>query len=244
MQIVNPGLRIFYSGFCDWFVGERMSDASMPRINEFAPDFEAKTTQGVLKLTDFTSKGKWVVLFSHPADFTPVCTSEFVEFSKRHKDFVKRKVQLIGSSVDSVYSHIAWIRNIEQNFGVKVQFPIIADIDQKVAQAYGMVHEAASDTTAVRAVFIIDPLNFVRAILYYPMSVGRSIEEIVRIVDALQTSDANACSTPANWQPGDQVIVDAPATQAGAERRVAADGELETTDWYISKKSLAKPRRR
>lgn len=216
-----------------------MSDAKMPRINEVAPDFEARTTQGMLKLTDFTSKGKWVVLFSHPADFTPVCTTEFVEFSKRHDDFVKRNVQLIGNSVDSVYSHIAWIRNIEQNFGVKVQFPVIADLDQKVAQAYGMVHETVSDTAAVRAVFVIDPKNAVRAIIYYPMSLGRSIDEIVRIVDALQIADANACSTPANWQPGDKVIVPAPATQADAEKRAAAGGEFEVSDWYISKKKLA-----
>jgi peroxiredoxin 2/4 len=217
-----------------------MSDTKIPRINEVAPDFEAKTTQGMLKLTDFTSKGKWVVLFSHPADFTPVCTTEFVEFSKRHDDFVKRNVQLIGNSVDSVYSHIAWIRNIEQNFGVKVQFPVIADLDQKVAQAYGMVHETVSDTATVRAVFVIDPKNAVRAIIYYPMSLGRSVDEIMRIVDALQTADANACSTPANWQPGDKVIVPAPATQADAEKRVAAGGEFEVSDWYISKKKLAK----
>ena len=216
-----------------------MSDTKMPRINEVAPDFEANTTQGMLKLTDFTSRGKWVVLFSHPADFTPVCTTEFVEFSKRHDDFVKRNVQLIGNSVDSVYSHIAWIRNIEQNFGVKVQFPVIADLDQKVAQAYGMVHETVSDTATVRAVFVIDPKNAVRAIIYYPMSLGRSVDEIVRIVDALQTADANACSTPANWQPGDKVIVPAPATQADAEKRVAAGGEFEVSDWYISKKQLA-----
>jgi len=216
-----------------------MSDTKMPRINEVAPDFEANTTQGMLKLSDFTSKGKWVVLFSHPADFTPVCTTEFVEFSKRHDDFVKRNVQLIGNSVDSVYSHIAWIRNIEQNFGVKVQFPVIADLDQKVAQAYGMVHETVSDTATVRAVFVIDPKNAVRAIIYYPMSLGRSVDEIVRIVDALQTADANACSTPANWQPGDKVIVPAPATQADAEKRVVAGGEFEVSDWYISKKQLA-----
>src|SRR5208283_2596910 len=156
--------------FCEQIPGGTMSDGTMPRINDVAPDFEAKSTQGLLKLTDFTSKGKWVVLFSHPADFTPVCTTEFVEFSKRHDDFVKRNVQLIGNSVDSVYSHIAWIRNIEQNFGVKVPFPVIADLDQKVAQAYGMVHETVSDTATVRAVFVIDPKNAVRAIIYYPMS--------------------------------------------------------------------------
>ena len=151
-----------------------MSEGKMPRINEVAPDFEAKTTHGMLKLSDITAKGKWVVLFSHPADFTPVCTTEFIEFSKRHDEFAKRNTQLLGNSIDSVYSHIAWVRNIEQNFNVKVPFPVIADLDQKVARAFGMVHEAVSDTATVRAVFVIDPKNIIRAIIYYPMSLGRA----------------------------------------------------------------------
>jgi len=216
-----------------------MSEGRMPRINEPAPEFEAKTTHGMVKLSDYTSKGKWVVLFSHPADFTPVCTTEFVEFSRRNDDFVKRNVQLIGNSIDSIYSHIAWVRNIEQTAQVKVPFPVIADLDQKVARAYGMVHEAVSDTAAVRAVFVIDPKGMIRTILYYPMSLGRNVDEIVRIVDALQTADANACSTPANWRPGDSVVVPAPATQADAEKRMA-QSELEISDWYLSKKKLAK----
>jgi peroxiredoxin (alkyl hydroperoxide reductase subunit C) len=215
-----------------------MSEGRMPRINEVAPDFEAKTTHGMLKLSDITSKGKWVVLFSHPADFTPVCTTEFIEFSKRHDEFAKRNTQLLGNSIDSVYSHIAWVRNIEQNFNVKVPFPVIADLDQKVARAFGMVHEAVSDTATVRAVFVIDPKNVIRAMIYYPMSLGRSVDEIVRIVDALQTADANACATPANWQPGDAVIVPAPATQADAEKRVAMK-EYDVSDWYLSKRKLA-----
>lgn len=215
-----------------------MSEVRMPRINDVAPDFEAKTTHGMIKLSDLTAAGKWVVLFSHPADFTPVCTTEFVEFSKRHDEFTRRNAQLLGNSVDSVYSHIAWVRNIEQNFGVKVPFPVIADLDQKVARAFGMVHEAVSDTATVRAVFVIDPKNIIRAIIYYPMSLGRNVDEIVRIVDALQTADANACSTPANWKPGESVIVPAPATQADAEKRVAAK-EFEVSDWYLSRKKLA-----
>jgi len=215
-----------------------MSEPKMPRINDVAPDFEAKTTHGMMKLSDITSGGKWVVLFSHPADFTPVCTTEFVEFSKRHDEFARRNVQLLGNSIDSVYSHIAWVRNIEQNFQVKVPFPVIADLDQRVARAYGMVHEAVSDTATVRAVFVIDSRNVIRAIIYYPMSLGRNVDEIVRIVDALQTADANACSTPANWQPGDAVIVPAPVTQADAEKRVAAMADFEFCDWYISKKKL------
>jgi len=216
-----------------------MSEVKMPRINDVAPDFEAKTTHGMMKLSDITASGKWVVLFSHPADFTPVCTTEFVEFSKRHGEFARRNAQLLGNSVDSVYSHIAWVRNIEQNFGVKVPFPVIADLDQKVARAYGMVHEAVSDTATVRAVFVIDPKNIIRAMIYYPMSLGRNVDEIVRIVDALQTADSNACSTPANWRPGDSVIVPAPATQADAEKRVAAKAEFEVSDWYLSRKKLA-----
>ncbi len=215
-----------------------MSEGKMPRINEVAPDFEAKTTHGMLKLSDITSKGKWVVLFSHPADFTPVCTTEFIEFSKHNDEFAKRNTQLLGNSIDSVYSHIAWVRNIEQNFNVKVPFPVIADLDQKVARAFGMVHEAVSDTATVRAVFVIDPKNIIRAMIYYPMSLGRSVDEIVRIVDALQTADANACATPANWQPGDAVIVPAPATQADAEKRVGMK-EYDVSDWYLSKRKLS-----
>jgi peroxiredoxin (alkyl hydroperoxide reductase subunit C) len=210
----------------------------MPRINEPAPDFEAKSTHGIIHLSDYTGKGKWVMLFSHPADFTPVCTTEFIEFSRRHPEFEKRNVQLIGSSIDSVYSHIAWIRNIGDKVGVRVPFPVIADLDQKVARAYGMVHEAVSDTSAVRAVFAIDPRGMIRAILYYPMSLGRSVDELVRIFDALQTADSNACATPANWKPGEKVIVPAPPTQADAEARVKTPG-LDITDWYLSKRELA-----
>ncbi len=216
-----------------------VTETRLPRINEPAPDFEAKSTHGVIRLSNFTSKGKWVLLFSHPADFTPVCTTEFVEFSKRNPEFEKRNVQLIGNSIDSVYSHIAWVLNIEKNFGVKVPFPVIADLDQKVARAYGMVHEAVSDTAAVRAVFFIDPKGVIRSLLYYPLSLGRNVDELLRVVDALQTADANAVSTPANWRPGDPVIVPAPVTQADAEKRAAGAAGLEVTDWYISKKKLA-----
>src|SRR5437879_7150836 len=137
----------------------------IPRINEPAPEFNAKSTHGMIQLSDYTGKGKWVLLFSHPADFTPVCTTEFIEFARRNDDFEKRNIQPIGVSIDSVYSHIAWVRNIEKNFGVAVKFPVIADLDQKVARAYGMVHEAVADTAAVRALFFIDPKGNVRALL-------------------------------------------------------------------------------
>ena len=210
--------------------------ASLPRINEPAPDFEAKSTQGMLKLSDF--KGGWVVLFSHPADFTPVCSTEFIEFARRAEEFKKRGVQLVGLSVDSVPAHIAWIRNIESHFDVKIDFPVIADLDTKVAQKYGLIHPAASDTATVRAVFVIDDKGIIRALIYYPMSLGRNIDEILRAVDGLQTADANACATPANWKPGEQVIVPPPQTIADAEKRLVSD--YDVTDWYFAKRTLDK----
>ena len=209
---------------------------SMPRINEPAPDFEAKSTHGMLKLSDF--KGRWVVLFSHPADFTPVCSTEFIEFAKRAEEFEKRDVQLIGLSVDSIPAHIAWIRNIEEHFDVKIGFPVIADLDTKVAQQFGLIHPAASETATVRAVFVIDPKGIIRALIYYPMSLGRNIDEILRAIDGLQTADTNACSTPANWQPGDQVIVPPPQTTADAEKR-SLQSEYDVTDWYFAKRTLS-----
>lgn len=207
---------------------------SLPRLNEPAPDFKAVSTQGEITLSQY--KGKWVVLFSHPADFTPVCTTEFVEFAKNTEWFDSHNVQLIGLSIDSVYAHIAWIRNIEQNFGVSIKFPVIADLDMKVAVAYGMVHPGAASTATVRCVFIIDDKGVVRAMVYYPLSNGRNIEEIKRIVEALQTHEANKVATPANWVPGEKVIIPPPVTQAGAEERVAAG--FESKDWYFAKKSL------
>ena len=212
--------------------------ARLPRINDPAPLFEAKSTHGQIKLSDYLQKGKWVVLFSHPADFTPVCTTEFIEFARNWDEFDRRNVQLIGVSIDSVYSHIAWIRDIEATGKVKVKFPVVADLDQKVAQAFGMVHEAVSDTAAVRAVFFIDPKGTIRALLYYPLSLGRSIEEIIRVVDAVQTADANACSTPANWKPGDSVVAPPPLTQQDAEKRIASPDGLEVQQWYLAKRNL------
>ena len=212
----------------------------IPRINEPAPEINAKSTHGQINLTDYTSKGKWVMLFSHPADFTPVCTTEFVEFGRRHADFERLNVQPIGVAVDSIYAHIAWVRNIEENFKVKIRFPLIADLDQKVAQTFGMVHEAVSDTATVRAVFFIDPKNTIRALLYYPLNLGRSVDELLRVFEALQTADQNAVALPANWKPGDAVIVPAPITQADAEKRAASNGSgVEVTDWYFTKKKLA-----
>ena len=208
---------------------------SMPRIGETAPQFEALSTHGPIKLSDY--RGTWVVLFSHPADFTPVCTTEFMGFAETAPEFDKRGVALIGNSVDSVYSHLGWTRSIEEKTGVRVPFPIIADLDMKVAHAYGMIHPAMGNTSAVRAVFVIDPRQVVRAIIYYPMSAGRMISEILRLVDSLQLTDAASVSTPANWTPGDPVIVPAPATQDQLDARMKETG-IERTDWYLSTKKL------
>jgi peroxiredoxin (alkyl hydroperoxide reductase subunit C) len=210
------------------------SVSSFPRLNEPAPEFEAITTHGPIKLSDY--KGKWVILFSHPADFTPVCTTEFVAFAQIYPELVKRNVALIGLSIDSLFSHIAWVRNIEEKLGVKIPFPIIADIDMQVASKYGMVHPGASTTQAVRAVFVIDDKGMLRAMIYYPMSNGRNMDEILRLVDALQTSDKYNVATPANWRPGDKVVVPPPRTQEAAEARVKEG--YECVDWYLCKKSL------
>jgi peroxiredoxin (alkyl hydroperoxide reductase subunit C) len=206
----------------------------MPRINEAAPAFEARTTHGIKKLSDY--KGKWLVLFSHPADFTPVCTTEFMAFAKHYPAFQKLNCDLLGLSIDSYYSHVAWVRNIKEKFGVEIPFPIIEDLSMKVANAYGMIHPGAADTSAVRATFIIDPKGIMRAMVYYPMTNGRSIPEFLRLVTALQTSDANKIATPEGWQPGDKVIVPPPQDAAGAEARMGEG--YECTDWYFCTKSL------
>jgi peroxiredoxin (alkyl hydroperoxide reductase subunit C) len=209
---------------------------SLPRLNEPAPDFSANSTRGPIKLGDY--KGKWVVLFSHPADFTPVCTTELSEFARRAPDFERLDTQLIGLSIDSVFSHLAWTRNIEEKFDVKIPYPVIADLDMKVASAYGMIHPGASSTATVRAVFVIDDKAVVRAMIYYPMTNGRNIDEILRLVEALQTSDKNGVATPCNWKPGEQVIVPAPQTAEAAEKRMSEN--YDVTDWYFSKKDLPK----
>jgi peroxiredoxin (alkyl hydroperoxide reductase subunit C) len=213
---------------------EEQATPSMPRLNEPAPAFDAPTTHGRKTLADY--RGKWLVLFSHPADFTPVCTTEFIAFAKRHADFQALGCELLGLSIDSNFSHIAWERNIKEKFGVEISFPIIADLSMQVAKAYGMIQPGASDTSAVRATFVIDPEGVLRAMVYYPMSNGRSIDEFVRLVKALQTSDANGVATPEGWQPGDKVIVPPPATAEEAEARI--DAGYECSDWYFCKKEL------
>lgn len=211
---------------------------SLPRIelNGPAPDFESPSTHGPIRLSTYAS-GKWVILFSHPADFTPVCTTEFVEFAKLHDELEKRNVALLANSIDSVYSHIAWTRSIKQHFNVEIRFPILADLDQKVSRLYNMVHTPSAATATVRCVFFIDPKRNVRAMIYYPLNVGRNFAEIVRVIDALQTVDQHGVACPANWRPGEEVIVPPPATTADAEKRIHMK-EYIVTDWYFSKKKI------
>ncbi|MEG3056016.1 MAG: peroxiredoxin [Methanoculleus sp.] len=206
----------------------------MPVIGEAAPEFDAVTTHGRKKLSDY--KGKWVILFSHPADFTPVCTTEFIAFVEIADELAKLNTQLIGLSIDSVHSHLAWVRNVKEKMGVDIHFPIIADLDMKVARRYGMIHPGQSDTSTIRTVFFIDDKGIMRAMLYYPMSNGRSMPEILRLTKALQTSDKHKIATPANWEPGDKVIVPAPTTPEGIEERMKEGYECK--DWYLCFKDL------
>ncbi|MGC8816233.1 MAG: peroxiredoxin [Candidatus Hadarchaeum sp.] len=215
---------------------ESLEVKTLPRLGEKAPEFEAVTTQGKLKLSDF--RGSWLIMFSHPADFTPVCTTEFIAFAKIYPELQKRNVQLLGLSVDSVTSHIAWIRNIEEKFGVKIPFPVIADLDKKVSQLYGMIMPGESKTETTRCVFVIDPNGIVRAMIYYPLTTGRNTDEILRLIDALQTTDEYHVATPANWRPGEDVIVPPPATQEAAEERLKQGYDCK--DWYFCKKKLAR----
>lgn len=205
----------------------------LPRLNELAPAFKAPTTHGEKSLEDY--RGKWLILFSHPADFTPVCTTEFIAFANRAKDFHALNCELLGLSIDSHYAHIAWMRNIKEKFGVDIPFPIIADLSMAVAHAYGMIQPGASDTAAVRATFVIDPDGILRAMVYYPMTNGRSVDEFYRLVQALQMSDEQKVATPEAWKPGEAIIVPPPATLEAANAR---EGEgYDYTDWYFSRKS-------
>lgn len=208
---------------------------SLPRIGDPAPQFEAVTTHGPIKLEDY--KGSWLVLFSHPADFTPVCTTEFIAFQQVYPKLKELNTELLGLSVDSLTAHIAWIRNIEEKSGVKIEFPVIADLSREVAIKYGMIHPNESSTETNRAVFVIDDKQKIRAIIYYPLTTGRNMDEIVRLVEALQTTDKHQVSTPANWRKGDKVVVPPPQTAQAAEERVK-DSSLEVVDWYLSKKQL------
>lgn len=207
----------------------------MPRIGDLAPDFEAVTTTGKLKFSDY-NKDSWVILFSHPADFTPVCTTEMSGFALDQKFFDDNNTKLMGLSIDSIHSHIAWVNNVHENTGVLFEFPIIADIDMSVSKLYGMLQPGESETAAVRAVFFIDPSGKIRTIMYYPLNVGRNMDEIKRVLLALQTSDKHKVALPLNWTPGEKVIVGAPKTVTELQERKASD--LEMVDFYLAKKSI------
>ncbi|HEX7513521.1 MAG TPA: peroxiredoxin [Candidatus Methylomirabilis sp.] len=209
---------------------------SLPRLGQPAPAFQAETTHGTIRLADFA--GSWLILFSHPADFTPVCTTELVAFAQIASELRKRNVELLGLSIDSTYSHIAWVRAIEQHFKTTIPFPIIADLNKEIATLYGMIMPGESKTETSRCVFVIDPSGILRAMIYYPLTTGRNTDEILRLIDALQTTDKHGVSTPANWRSGDKVILPPPKTIEGAAERLKAG--YECTDWFFCKKELPK----
>lgn len=203
----------------------------LPRLNEPAPYFAAETTHGPRSLEDYA--GRWLLLFSHPADFTPVCTSEFVALARASERFRALDCELLGLSVDSTYAHIAWVRAIRERFGVEIDFPVIEDVSLRVAAAYGMVHPGESDTAAVRAVFVIDPDGMLRALSYYPMTTGRSVAELLRLVAALQLSARTGLATPEGWQPGDAAVERPPRTVAEAAARPI--DRADSPDWYFTR---------
>jgi len=207
----------------------------MPRIGDTAPNFHAVTTQGEIDFHQWKGDS-WTLLFSHPADFTPVCTTELTEFARRADEFSQRKTKLIGLSIDSVHAHLAWRQNIKEKLDVEIPYPLIADLDTRVAQLYGMLHPGESATVTVRALFFVDPRNTIRALIYYPLNTGRSVDEVVRMLDALQTADGKGVACPVNWKPGEKVIVPPPKTEKEVAERLASDHEK--VDFYLMKKSL------
>jgi peroxiredoxin (alkyl hydroperoxide reductase subunit C) len=209
---------------------------TLPRIGDRAPDFTAQTTHGEIKFADWR-EGKWTLLFSHPADFTPVCSTELAELGKRAREFDQRGVKLVGISVDSIHSHLAWVQNLKTILDVRLPFPMIADSNRAVSELYGMIHPGESATVTVRALFFIDPKQTIRAIIYYPLNIGRNVDEIVRVVDALQTADGKGVACPVNWKPGDKVIIPPPKTEKDVDDRLALQN-VERLDFYLTKKSL------
>jgi peroxiredoxin 2/4 len=217
----------------------------MPKIGDKAPEFRAITTQGEI---DFPKqyKGNWVIFFSHPADFTPVCTSEFMTFANMESKFEEVNCKLVGLSVDGLYSHIAWLRTIKEKIeykgmkDVEVKFPLIEDITMEVSKKYGMIQPGESNTKAVRAVFVIDPEGIIRTIIYYPLSLGRNFDELYRVVVALQTADAFSIATPADWQPGDDVIVPPAGSCGVAKDRMDGEENMKCHDWFFCTKGISK----
>lgn len=218
---------------------------AIPRIGEKAPSFKAVTTQGDIEFPEQYA-GSWVILFSHPADFTPVCSSEFMTFASLEQKFADVNCKLVGLSVDGLYSHIAWLRTLKEKIeykgmkDVEVKFPLIEDITMEVAKLYGMIQPGESNTKAVRAVFVIDPKGIVRVVLYYPLSLGRNFDELYRIVVGLQTADAFGVALPADWQPGDDVIVPTAGSCGTAKERMESKGEMKCYDWFFCTKKLDK----
>ena len=208
----------------------------MPRIGDQAPDFEAVTTKGKIKMSEF-AEGKWTLMFSHPADFTPVCTTEMSGFAERKSEFTAMNTELLGLSIDSIHSHLAWVNNVREKTGVYFDFPIIADIDMKVSKLYGMLQPNESTTAAVRAVFFIDPTKTIRLIMYYPLNVGRNMDEILRALEALQVSDEHKVAMPLNWKKGDKVIIPPPKNLTEMQERID-DTSCEKVDFYLCKKEL------
>ena len=214
-----------------------MEDSNgIPRIGDQAPDFTAITTHGELTLSEWQGD-HWVIMFSHPADFTPVCSTELTEFARRAGEFEEKNTKLIGLSIDSIHSHLAWRENLKEILGVEIQYPMIADLDMKVASKYGMIHPGAAATATVRAVFIIDPKQTVRALVYYPMNVGRNVDEVMRLLQGLQLTDEAGVACPVNWTPGDKVIVPPPKTEAEVAER-ASHSEYERLDFYLNKREI------
>ncbi len=218
----------------------------MPRIGESAPEFTAVTTQGPINFpSDF--KGKWKILFSHPADFTPVCTTEFMAFGAMAQEYEALNCQLVGISIDGIHSHIAWLRTIKEKIDYKgmknleIMFPLIEDISMKVAKLYGMIQPGESTTSAVRAVFFIDPQDKIRTIMYYPLSLGRNFDEIKRVLIGLQTVDNFGVALPADWRPGDEVIVPPAGSCGVAKDRVeGVEKGLHCYDWFFCTKQISK----
>lgn len=224
---------------------QELNKVSMPRIGDKAPQFKAVTTQGEINFpVDYS--GKWVILFSHPADFTPVCTSEFMTFANMQEKFRSVNCELVGLSVDGLYSHIAWLRTIKEKIefkgmkDVEVTFPLIEDITMEVSSLYGMIQPGESSTKAVRAVFFIDPKGVIRAIIYYPLSIGRNFDELYRALIAMQTTDAFEVACPADWRPGDDVIVPPAGSCGVAKDRMENKEDLDCKDWFFCTKKLDK----
>jgi peroxiredoxin (alkyl hydroperoxide reductase subunit C) len=209
---------------------------SIPRIGDPAPDFTALTTHGEIRFKEWQGNS-WVLLFSHPADFTPVCSTELTELARRSKEFEARNFKLIGVSVDSIHSHLAWVQNLQQILDTKLSYPLVADSTRAVSELYGMIHPGESATVTVRALFFIDPKHTIRAVIYYPLNVGRSVDEILRVVDALQTADTNGVACPVNWKKGDKVIVPPPKSEKEVAARLAMSG-VERLDFYLIRKTL------